>query len=241
MVDKMDNPLPPFDDLVRHIETGHPQSSALHQLGESVGVARHLGELADHLVGHFVDQARNAGASWAEIGDALGVTKQAAQKRFVPKTRFGHPATGRGGAKSMFERFTDEARMAVVASEEHCRQAGHPEVSTGHILLALLDNPDGLTNRVLEKTEGVSPVDVRERLLAVLGPGRGETEGHIPFAIDAKKVLELSLREAIRSQSDHIGVEHVLLGLLRDEKSLGAATLAEFGVDRKRVERDIET
>ncbi|HSJ83506.1 MAG TPA: Clp protease N-terminal domain-containing protein [Acidimicrobiia bacterium] len=234
----MENPLPPFDDLVRHIETDHPDATALQQLGESVGVARHLGELADHLVGHFVDQARNAGASWAEIGDALGVTKQAAQKRFVPKTRFGHPAVGREGAKSMFERFTDEARLVVVASEEHCRQAGHPEVSTGHILLSLLDNPDGLTHRVLD-TEGVSPVEVRERLLAVLGPGRGETEGHIPFATDAKKVLELSLREAIRSQSDHIGVEHVLLGLLRDEKSLGAVTLAEFGVDRKHVERDI--
>jgi hypothetical protein len=234
----MDNPLPPFDDLVRHIEAEHPDASALRQLGESVGVARHLGELADHLVGHFVDQARNAGASWAEIGDALGVTKQAAQKRFVPKTRFGHPAVGRGGAKSMFERFTDEARMVVVASEEHCREAGHPEVSSGHILISLLDNPDGLTHRVLD-TEGVSPVEVRERLLEVMGPGRGETGGHIPFASDAKKVLELSLREAIRSQSDHIGVEHVLLGLMRDEKSLGAMTLAEFGVDRKHVERDI--
>jgi len=234
----MDNPIPPFDDLVRHIETGHPDATALQQLGESVGVASHLGELADHLVGHFVDQARDAGASWAEIGDALGVTKQAAQKRFVPKTRFGHTAAGRGGAKSMFERFTDEARLVVVASEEHCRRAGHPEVSTGHILLSLLDKPDGLTHRALD-TEGVSPVEVRERLLAALGPGRGETEGHIPFATDAKKVLELSLREAIRSQSDHIGVEHVLLGLLRDEKSLGAVTLAEFGVDRKHVERDI--
>ena len=234
----MGNPLPPFDDLVGHIETDHPDASALQLLGESVEVARHLSELADHLIGHFVDQSRNAGASWAEIGDALGVTKQAAQKRFVPKTRFGHPAAGRGGGKSMFERFTDEARMVVVGSEELCREAGHPEVSTGHILISLLDDHDGLTHRVLD-TEGVAPVAVRERLLAVLGPGRGETEGHIPFATDAKKVLELSLREAIRSQSDHIGVEHVLLGLLRDEKSLGAVTLAEFGVDRKHVERDI--
>jgi len=84
-----------------------------------------------------------------------------------------------------------------------------------------------------------SPDQVRASVSSALGPGQGETAGHIPFSTDAKKVLELSLREAIRSQSDHIGVEHVLLGLLRDEKSLGAVTLAEFGVDRKHVERDI--
>ncbi|HEX9761456.1 MAG TPA: Clp protease N-terminal domain-containing protein [Acidimicrobiia bacterium] len=234
----MESPLPQFDALVEHIETGQPQGTALEHLADSAGMAQHLGELADHLIGHFVDQARNSGASWADIGDALGVTKQAAQKRFVPKTRLGSAATGRGGAKSMFERFTDEARMVVVASEEHCRQAGHPEVNTGHILLSLLDDPTGLTCRTLVG-EGGWPDSVRERLGALLGPGQGETKGHIPFSTDAKKVLELSLREAIRSQSDHIGVGHILLGLLRDEKSIGAVTLAEFGVDRKHVEGDL--
>jgi hypothetical protein len=236
----MENPLPQFDALVEHIETGQPQGTALEHLADSAGMAQHLGELADHLIGHFVDQARNSGASWADIGDALGVTKQAAQKRFVPKTGLGSAATGRGGAKSMFERFTDEARMVVVASEEHCRQAGHPEVNTGHILLSLLDDPTGLTCRTLVG-EGGWPDSVRERLGALLGPGLGETKGHIPFSTDAKKVLELSLREAIRSQSDHIGVGHILLGLLRDEKSIGAVTLAEFGVDRKHVEGDLPT
>ena len=234
----MENPLPQFDALVEHVKKGQPQGTALEHLADSVGIAQHLGELADHLIGHFVDQARNSGASWAEIGDALGVTKQAAQKRFVPKTRVGHAVTGQGAAKSMFERFTDEARLVVVASEEKCRQEGHPEVTTGHILLALLDDPIGLTRRVLD-TEGVSPDKLRERLGDVLGPNQGETKGHIPFSTDAKKVLELSLREAIRSQSDHIGVGHILLGLLRDEKSIGAVTLAEFGVDRKHVERDL--
>jgi hypothetical protein len=86
----MENPLPQFDALVEHVKTGHTQGTALEHLADSVGIAQHLGELADHLIGHFVDQARNSGASWAEIGEALGVTKQAAQKRFVPKTRVGH-------------------------------------------------------------------------------------------------------------------------------------------------------
>ena len=236
----MDTPLPQFDDLIEHIESSKQEATALQHLVDSVSLAAHLGELADHLVGHFVDQARNAGASWAEIGDALGVTKQAAQKRFVPKTRFEHHLLGRGRAKSMFERFTDEARMVVVASEEHCRQAGHQEVGTGHILLALIDDPNGLTARALT-AEGVSPDRVREAVGAALGPGQGKTAGHIPFAADAKKVLELSLREALRAQSDHIGVESILLGLLRDEKSLGAITLTGLGVDRRHVERALES
>lgn len=230
-------PLPQFDDLIEHIESADPEATAVQHLVESVGLATHLGELADHLVGHFVDQARSAGASWAEIGDALGVTKQAAQKRFVPRARSEHHLGG-GRAKSMFERFTDEARSMVVASEELCRQAGHPEVGTGHILLALIDDPKGLTARVLT-AEGVSPDQVRASVGSALGPGQGATAGHIPFSTDAKKVLELSLREAIRSQSDHIGEQHILLGLLRDEKSLGAKTLAELGIDRRHVERDI--
>ena len=232
-------PLPQFDDLIEHIESADPEASAVQHLVESVGLATHLGELADHLVGHFVDQARSAGASWAEIGDALGVTKQAAQKRFVPRARSEHHLGG-GRAKSMFERFTDEARSMVVASEELCRQAGHPEVGTGHILLALIDDPQGLAARVLA-AEGVSPDQVRASVNSALGPGQGGTAGHIPFSTDAKKVLELSLREAIRSQSDHIGEEHILLGLLRDEKSLGARTLTELGIDRRHVERDIES
>jgi hypothetical protein len=234
----MEDSFPRLDDLIHHIENERPENTALQHLGQSVGLASHLGELADHLVGHFVDQARNAGASWAEIGDALGVTKQAAQKRFVAKTRIEHEAVGQGRAKSMFERFTDEARTVVVGSEEHCRQAEHPEVGTGHILLALVDDPNGPATRVLI-AKGVSPDKVREAIRAALGPGQGRMKGHIPFAADAKKLLELSLREALRTQSDHIGVEHILLGLLRDEKSLGAKTLADFGVDRKQVETAI--
>jgi len=232
------DPLPQFDDLIAHIESANPGATAVQHLVESVGLATHLGELADHLVGHFVDQARSAGASWAEIGDALGVTKQAAQKRFVPRARSEHHLLGGGRAKSMFERFTDEARSMVVASEELCRQSGHPEVGTGHILLALLEDPKGLTARVLTG-EGAKPDQVRASVDSALGPGQGATTGHIPFSTDAKKVLELSLREAIRSQSDHIGEQHILLGLLRDEKSLGAQTLAELGIDRRHVERDI--
>jgi len=75
-----------LDDLITLVKNRHPDGDALERLGDAVSVGEHLGEVADHLIGHFVDQARRSGASWTDIGTSMGVTKQAAQKRFVPKT-----------------------------------------------------------------------------------------------------------------------------------------------------------
>src|SRR6476659_7022830 len=103
-----------LDDLIATITQGHPE--ALGQLSAAVLTADHLGEVADHLIGHFVDQARRAGASWSEIGRSMGVTKQAAQKRFVPKEA---PDSAEG-----FSRFTPEARQVVVTAQEVARESG---------------------------------------------------------------------------------------------------------------------
>lgn len=227
----MTNPLPQFNDLIEHIEEAQPEGTALQHLADSVDLAAHLSELADHLIGHFVDQARDAGASWAEIGSVLGVTKQAAQKRFVTGT----VARER---KPLFARFDDPARSVVVRAQEYSREGRHDQVTTGHVLLALLDDPNGVTSRVIG-SRGASAETVRQATRAALGPGEGDVPDHTPFAADAKKVLELSLREALRMQTGHIGAEHILLAILRDEKSPGARVLAGFGVDRKQVERAI--
>src|SRR5919198_1221261 len=94
-----------LDDLIAYVKAQHADGSPLDHLSAAVGAADQLGDLADHLIGHFVDQARRAGASWTEIGQSMGVSKQAAQKRFVPR----EGAEPRSSAGSLFGRFTDRA------------------------------------------------------------------------------------------------------------------------------------
>src|SRR3712207_5322031 len=128
-----------LDDLITTIKKVHTEP--LDQLADAVLAAEHLGELADHLVGHFVDQARRSGASWTQIGASMGVSKQAAQKRFVPREP--------GDAQQDFARFTPRARHAVVAAQEEARSAGNAEITTGHLLLGLLAEPEAIAVRVL--------------------------------------------------------------------------------------------
>src|SRR3954465_8558786 len=107
-----------LDDLIEAIKKVH--SGALEQLSDAVIVADHLGEVADHLIGHFVDQARRSGASWTDIGRSMGVSKQAAQKRFVPKGGTESPAVYRNQG---FGRFTTAARNVVMTAQNEARAA----------------------------------------------------------------------------------------------------------------------
>ena len=106
--------------------------------------------MADHLIGHFVDQARRSGASWTDIGRSMGVTKQAAQKRFVPKE-----------PPQDFGRFTPRARNVVVAAQEEARAAGNTEIRPEHLVLGLLTEPEGLAVRALV-AQGVAAEAVRQ-------------------------------------------------------------------------------
>src|SRR5262245_49508028 len=117
----MSNPVR-LDDLIDAITAVH--TDVLDQLADAVLAADHLGEVADHLIGHFVDQARRSGASWTNIGRSMGVTKQAAQKRFVPKgaSLDLDPAQG-------FGRFTSRARNVVMAAQNEARAAGNAEIA----------------------------------------------------------------------------------------------------------------
>src|SRR5690349_17498934 len=134
-----------LDDLIEGVRRASPGDPG-GQLGQAVVVAEHLGEVADHLVGHFVDQARRSGLSWTEIGRSMGVTKQAAQKRFVPR------ASEQSGADAQqgFARFTPAARSAVVAAQEEAGSARNDVITTGHLTLGLLQVPDGLAARIIE-------------------------------------------------------------------------------------------
>lgn len=110
-----------LDELITAIKTTHPD--VLDQLTDAVLAAEHLGEIADHLIGHFVDQARRSGASWTDIGKSMGVTKQAAQKRFVPAPR--PPPWGRARLRAVHPR----ARGAVVAAQNAAHEAGNGEIT----------------------------------------------------------------------------------------------------------------
>jgi hypothetical protein len=221
-----------LDDLIRAITSVH--DDALEQLTDAVLAAEHLGEVADHLIGHFVDQARRSGASWTDIGASMGVTKQAAQKRFVPKG-----ATADLDAEQGFSRFTPRARKVVVASQSEARAAGNPEITPGHLALGLLAQPEGLAVRMVT-AQGVSPETLRRRVAATL-PEKGETPSPelIPFDAAAKKVLELTFREALRLGHNYVGTEHILLALLEHED--GDGVLTGLGLDRQAAEATLAT
>jgi ATP-dependent Clp protease ATP-binding subunit ClpA len=139
----------------------------------------------------------------------------------------------------VFERFTVEARRVVVGAQEEARTLGHNYIGTEHVLLGLLRHDDTGAARLLEGFD--VPVDwARERLVEIIGRGSATPPEHIPFTPRAKKVLEMSLREALHLGDNHIGTEHILLGLLREGQGVGAQILAERGVTLAAVRESIE-
>ncbi|MEU1744900.1 Clp protease N-terminal domain-containing protein [Micromonospora arida] len=219
-----------LDDLIQAIKTAH--TDALDQLTDAVIAADHLGEVADHLIGHFVDQARRSGASWTDIGRSMGVTKQAAQKRFVPKATEAAALDPNAG----FGRFTPRARNVVMASQEEARASGNAEIGPEHLVLGLLAEPDGLAARVMAG-RGATPEVVREAVGAVLPPRAEQVPDLIPYDARGKKALELTFREALRLGHNYIGTEHMLLALLEQED--GAGVLTNLGLDKATVEADL--
>ncbi|MEB3022542.1 Clp protease N-terminal domain-containing protein [[Mycobacterium] crassicus] len=214
-----------LDDLITAITGVH--DNPLEQLTDAVLAAEHLGEVADHLIGHFVDHARHSGASWTDIGRCMGVTKQAAQKRFVPRAEATDTEQG-------FARFTPRARNAVVAAQNAAHRARNAEITPEHLLLGLLDDPGALATALLSAQH----VDSAALAAAVtLPPGGAESPALIPFSGPARKALELTFRTALRLGHNYIGTEHLLLALLECEDDTGP--LHRAGVDRDRAESDL--
>lgn len=216
-----------LDDLINAITTVH--SDPLDQLRDAVIAADHLGDVADHLIGHFVDQARRSGASWTEIGRSMGVSKQAVQKRFVAK----NPGRADLDPSEGFSRFTGRARDAVMAAHEAARAAGNDQVRPAHLLLGLLGDPGALAVKALA-AQGVAVEDARRAATETLPRPGGPPPSLIPYDADAKKVLELALREALRLGHGYVGTEHVLLALLEFEG--GTGVLAGLGVGKDKAE-----
>jgi hypothetical protein len=138
----------------------------------------------------------------------------------------------------MFERFTDRARRAVVLAQEEARRLDHNYIGTEHLLLGLIHEGEGVAAEALEAL-GVSLEAVRARVEEAIGRGPEPPGGHIPFTPRAKKVLELSLREALQLGHSYIGTEHILLGLIREGEGVAAQVLVKLGADLSRVRQQV--
>lgn len=221
-----------LSDLINGIRKVH--TGPLDQLTDAMLAAEHLGDVADHLIGHFVDQARRSGASWTDIGRCMGVTKQAAQKRFVPKDPVEvsdlDPNEG-------FKRFTPRARSVVVASQNHAHAAGNSEIGTVHLSLGLLDDAENSLAGAVFRALDVSVETARRTLTAALPASSGQSPALIPFDAATKKALELTFREALRLGHDYVGTEHILLALLEQED--GAGPLTGLGLGRAAADEQV--
>jgi len=218
-----------LDDLIEVIKRVHDQP--LDQLTDAVLAAEALDEVADHLIGHFVDQARRSGASWTEIGKCMGVTKQAAQKRFVPKTPTDTAALDPNAG---FSRYTERARNVVVQAQNKAHAAGNAEILPAHLILGLFHDPTGLAAKLVAD-QGIDIAAVGDRV--TLPPRVEGVPALIPFDSRAKKALELTFRQALRLGHNYIGTEHILLALYEEEDDDGV--LHGLGIDWGRFEREL--
>jgi hypothetical protein len=209
-------PSPTLQALIDGVKADALGEEALVQLSQASKTVGDLEQVGDALLGHFVDQCRRSGHSWSEISNALGVSKQAAHKRFT----FDTPT---------FERFTERARRVLSGSEIEARRLGHGFVGTEHILLALFDVTDGVAINVLDGV-GISKSMVDDRVTDVIKRATPPEEGKLPFTPRAKAVLRRSVEVALEVGHNYIGTEHLLLGLFSDEDSIAARILSDLGL-----------
>ncbi len=211
-------PSPTLQALIDGVKADAAGDEALTQLSEASKTVSDLEQLGDALLGHFVDQCRRSGHTWSEISTALGVSKQAAHKRFT----FEVPT---------FERFTDRARKVLSQSEIEAHRLGHGFVGTEHILLALFEVPESLAKKVLDEVDISKPM-VHEKVLELIKGATASEEGKLPFTPRAKAVLRIAEKEALQLGHNYVGTEHLLLGLLADEDSVAARVLQDLGVNQ---------
>ncbi|MEZ0111097.1 hypothetical protein ABH920_005112 [Catenulispora sp. EB89] len=201
-------------DLIARLDAETPDADHLARVSEAQLRNRTLTDLGDQLVDYYVGKAKEAGASWSEIGDAIGVSKQAAQQRRRPNT---------------FERFTDLNRHAIVLAQEAARTSKHDTIGTEHLLLGLLGEPRGTACQLLVAQAG-SQKAVRDAIEAVLPPaGRKAPRGHIPFRPESTTAIKLASGVAAELGTGWVGTEHSLLGLIRTEEGLAAGILRDLG------------
>jgi hypothetical protein len=203
----------PLDNLISYVKAMHPDGGPLDYVCDAFAVSTQMDEQADALIGYFVDQARKSGASWSQIGSAMGVSKQAAQKRFVP-TKAADLMRGRD---QPFSRFTARAARTLAAAGRLATAEGAPAIGVAQLAAALPSEPEGVAAKAIAAA-GITPDQVYAALgtaPAESGPDvDSETLLDLSFDDDTKQALKGTLRWALRYGHNYIGTEHLLLGIL---------------------------
>ena len=199
-----------LDTLIAFVRAIRPSGDALDALADAMPVSGRIEDQADALIGYFVDQARRAGASWSQIGESMGVSKQAAQQRHV--ARSGELTAG----GRLFERFAPRARNALVVSRQLAADDGHAaETEPRHIVGALLSEPDGVAARAVHAL-GIADETVFEvlrlpRTIPLDANATAEQTRSVQFDTDSKKLIARALDIALHYAHNYIGTEHLIL------------------------------
>jgi hypothetical protein len=224
----------PLDNLINYVKGLHPSGGPLENVSDAFTVSTQMDEQADALIGYFVDQARRSGLSWSQIGGAMGVSKQAAQKRFVPTKA----ADLMSSVAKPFSRFTPRAARTLAAAGQLAAAEGKPGISAAHLAVAQLTEPEGIAAKII-----VAAGIADDQVFSALGTGPAEPGPdaspeallELSFDDDTKEALKGTLRWALRLGHNYIGTEHLLLGAL----SLGgpvADAFAGLGLTTDRAE-----
>jgi hypothetical protein len=221
-----------LQDLVRAVQDKTRSCTELERLDVAVKYGELLKAIGDDLVGHFVEEARRSGASWAQIGERLGVTKQAAHQRHVHRTPRLFGRRTRPSGQGPFERFTEEARDAIVVAQEEARSLRHNYIGVEHLLLAL--SADGVAGPLL-RAAGAPRDAILDQIRRIVGEGKGTSSGTIPFTPRCKRALELAARTAHSGQP--VGTGHILLGILDLREGVGAEVLDALSISRDDLRR----
>jgi hypothetical protein len=217
-------PGPTLEDLIRTVRSDAASDDVLDQLATASRTVAEMEEVADAALSHFVDQCRRSGHSWSAISKALGVTKQAAHKRFsdLPPT---------------LERFTQRARTVLPAAVGEALRLGHNYVGTEHLLLAVLNDAGSLAAKVLADVQ-ITHAAVEERVVAVAPPSPTSIDAP-PFTPRATACIERSVAEALQLGHNYVGTEHLLLAMFNDADGLAAKILTQLGTSREDVRRRV--
>jgi Clp amino terminal domain, pathogenicity island component len=224
-----------LNSLILRVTEEDAGGDQLDRLQRAYSTARELDDVADQLITYFVNEARDAGLSWTQIGERMGVTKQAARKRFVPRDVPDEPSVLR---ERIYGRYTGRAKHVIVLAQAQAKAHHHHYIGPEHILLGICLDAEGTGARIIGAC-GTSTDSLAADLTLRLPPPSGEVPDRPPFTAGAKKVIELTARKARQLGHDQIGTGHLLLGLLIQGSGPAPEVLAEAGITGQRAEREL--